>query len=1021
MKTNLLACLACVLLVVASAPAVSASEETAAQLVTRADALYQQDDLVQAEAAVATAIEAARAQGGPDSADEGSAAMVLAWIRYRQNRYPEAEAQFRRALALAEANREPVHADVALALTNLGFMLNDAGQFAEAEQLLRRALVMRETLHGPVHPEIATVLGNLGSVYNRQDRHAEGEPLLRRALAIAEATRGPEHIDVALALNDLGLLMSSLARYDEAKALLERALDIARKAEGPDRGTLGAALLNMAGIHAKAGRYAQAEPLMLEALAIGEGDTGPESQEITYVLNQLGLLYDNQGRYEDAIKMHSRALAIREKVLGADHDDVGTSLNNLGMAYEGQGRLAEAAVMYQRDIAIYEKRYGPEDPGLAASLGNLAINFLRQGKPAEAEPYALRALAIHEAALGPDHPDTLNARNTVAGMYSDQGKFDLAEPLFRSNIAALEAKFGPDYPRLALDLTNLGLLFWKQDRPAEGLVPSRQAVALLRRRFVDDGLATLPAGLAELRASRPRLHTNIYLLGQLASRAGPNDAIASESFETGQLARASSVGDNVAQMAARFAGGDDALATQVRALQDARQALAAAQAERIDAIGLAPSERDVATEAKLGQRIDALHVDIESRSLDLAERFPEYAALVSQAPVSAAQAQALLGEDEALVVYTVAKRMSFAWVVRRDRIDFHTLTITDEELANHVQFLRAKLAPDARGALSAMTPATASGLYDAVFAALEPGLTGARRVFLVADGALQALPFAVLGAGGEARREWLGRRYAFAMLPSVGALRALRRFPPRATAPEPFAGFGDPVLGDAGGMLTAISTQDVFTTRSLGPGLADVDALREAPSLPETADELRALAAALHGAPDAVFLQERATETQVKHADLGRFRFLAFATHGVMAGELAGADEPGLVLTPPAVASAEDDGYLAASEVAALQLRADWVVLSACNTAAADGTPGAEGLSGLANAFFYAGSRALLVSHWPVASLPTRELVTAAVGNYAARPDRGKPQALHDAMIAMMANPQYEHPFYWAPFTVVGD
>ena len=158
---------------------------------------------------------------------------------------------------------------------------------------------------------------------------------------------------------------------------------------------------------------------------------------------------------------------------------------------------------------------------------------------------------------------------------------------------------------------------------------------------------------------------------------------------------------------------------------------------------------------------------------------------------------------------------------------------------------------------------------------------------------------------------------------------------------------------------------NLFTTS----GLAKVSAVRSSlPSLPETADELRTMAGILGGDNSDLFLRERATERHIKSAALDKYRVLAFATHGLVAGELKGLAEPALVLTPPRVASAEDDGLLTASEVATLKLNADLVILSACNTAAADGTPGADALSGLTKAFFYAGARTLLVSHWPVAS-----------------------------------------------------
>ncbi len=200
--------------------------------------------------------------------------------------------------------------------------------------------------------------------------------------------------------------------------------------------------------------------------------------------------------------------------------------------------------------------------------------------------------------------------------------------------------------------------------------------------------------------------------------------------------------------------------------------------------------------------------------------------------------------------------------------------------------------------------------------------------------------------------------------------------------------------------------------------------MRGLSSLPETAGELEALAQNLKASADSLLLREEATEPNLRSIDLERYRVLAFATHAIVAGELKGLAEPALVLTPPDVGTEADDGLLTASEVASLKLDADWVILSACNTAAPDGTPGAEALSGLAKAFFYAGSRALLVSHWPVSSDATVALTTRMLTEYANDPGIGRAEALRRSMMALMMNdkdPRFAHPFYWAPFVIVGE
>jgi CHAT domain-containing protein len=207
--------------------------------------------------------------------------------------------------------------------------------------------------------------------------------------------------------------------------------------------------------------------------------------------------------------------------------------------------------------------------------------------------------------------------------------------------------------------------------------------------------------------------------------------------------------------------------------------------------------------------------------------------------------------------------------------------------------------------------------------------------------------------------------------------------------------------------------------------VADAGQVRQMEPLPETRGELEKIARVLRAGPDSIYVRQKATERQVKAMDLSRYRVLAFATHGLMAGEFAGYGEPALVLTPPAQGDETDDGLLGASEVAQLKLNADWVILSACNTAAPDGTPGAEGLSGLARAFFYAGSRALLVSHWPVLSDASVRLTTGAFEALAREPGIGRAEALRRSMLALLDDTKapagFTHPVVWAPFSLVGE
>ena len=251
---------------------------------------------------------------------------------------------------------------------------------------------------------------------------------------------------------------------------------------------------------------------------------------------------------------------------------------------------------------------------------------------------------------------------------------------------------------------------------------------------------------------------------------------------------------------------------------------------------------------------------------------------------------------------------------------------------------------------------------------------------------------------------WLIRDHSLAMTPNLGLRGQAAR-----TASRGFAGIGAPVLADMPG-----------TRAALRGAMVDVADVRELPSLPGAAAELEALRASFDDDGDALLLAGvDATEPAVKSSRLGDYRVLAFATHGLVSGQIEGLDEPALVMTPPAGSTEDDDGLLTASEIANLRLAAEWIILSACNTAAGNGRENAT-FSGLARAFQLAGARALLLSHWPVRDDAATLLSVATMRASA----QGMPrdEALRQAQLALMDNaevPGGASPSIWAPFVLV--
>ena len=377
----------------------------------------------------------------------------------------------------------------------------------------------------------------------------------------------------------------------------------------------------------------------------------------------------------------------------------------------------------------------------------------------------------------------------------------------------------------------------------------------------------------------------------------------------------------------------------------------------------------------------------------------------------------MLGTNEALLLFVPTKDDIYLWAVTRSTHRWVKIPLGAAALGEHVAALRCGLDRDgawSRGRRAALRgPASrhhgrkrrirqtfdvmrAHDLYRALFDQVEDLVKG-KHLLIVAAGPLTSIPLHVLVASPPKSErlprtydyrsvDWMARHNAISVLPSVASLKALRSLAQKSRASEPFVGFGNPLLSGPGGSDRRAWTRQgceqgaprEARVAGRAPALpaqrtarANVDVLRHQPPLPETADELCNVARLLGAPVSAVHLGESATERTIKtlsaSGELARRRYVHFATHGLLANEsedvAQAAAEPALLLTPPQRASEEDDGLLTASEVAQLKLDADWVIMSACNTAAGDKLD-AEALSGLARAFFYAGSRALLVSHW---------------------------------------------------------
>jgi CHAT domain-containing protein len=786
-------------------------------------------------------------------------------------------------------------------------------------------------------------------------------------------------------------------------------------------------MMGRAWAHWTRGEFVQAEREAQRAIALAEARGETASRSYANAIRLIGSALRRHARLPEAEATLRRALALTERAYGAEDRITGHALNQLAGVLHERGNLAEAQRLAERAYRIALAQGGAELPWIS---GQLAQMHADAGRLAEAEALLRRALPHARRHADPAQAHAL--QRSLATVLVRQGRMPEAEAAFRRALASHEANPNASSADLIWTLYGMAAHLALQGRGEESLQTYRRLGDILRQR--SDAYRRSAASEEWREGRRYRTMVARYLEQihlRLAADSSERERWLGEAHAIIQIAKQGGTAASLARMVERLAAQNEALAQLVRRRGDAMERLNRAENDLYDALGQ-PASRAV---SRLREAVESARAATLALDAQIRRQFPAFARLLGSGEAPHAELQAALQDGEALLDYFISGTASFVLVTRRDRAALVRIRVGATQLEQQIAQLRAGLDP-ARAQSLDLVPnydlAGARRLHDALIAPAAAQLDGAGHLIIAPDGALASLPFSALvralaparGADGDRfaayrRARWLADDFAVTLAPAASSVRALRELAQRSRATLPFIGFGDPALAGAPGGGEALRMAALFTRGAV----ADVARIRQLPRLPETAQELRAIARSLGAASDSVILREAATERAVRTMDLSRYRVLAFATHGLTAGEIPDHGEPGLILTPPARPTRGDDGVLEASAVAALRLDADLVILSACNTAASDGRPDGQALSGLARAFLYAGARALLVSNWAVSSEAAARLTTGFFDEAAADPAIGRAEALRRSMQRMIRGEEayLAHPLFWAPFIVVGE
>lgn len=849
-------------------------------------------------------------------------------------------------------------------------------------------------------------------------------------------------------------LLQNLATYKSASgdlqaglAHLQVALALDQKIHGPNSEEVGQIWGSIAYAYSKLGRLSDAIDAYRHSIALthpGEGST------LAYIgsYDNLGHLLNRTSDIEGALEVNRKALDLAMKLLPEGHRVRGITLNNMAESLLNAGRYSEAESYFRQALDFATVYRGKTSFDTGQFMSNLAACLILEGRPEKAEPLLLTALDILKVAKTSQPEAAGQTEASLARLAFDRGDLDLAQSRYVEGLRLMdvagtrgheqtdlyyhlaEVRFAMGDYVGALQAIDKAVPFFEKELPATAhkRTDAEMLKALILSRY-GDPRAALSAALIPEQTMETRLHDNqmsrqeridtaasyrqaFSRFADIAISAGRPDL----AFRAAQLAAFSEISATSQALAARTAATTPKAAQLARRVQDDQERRNDLDHARSFAVGRSNTEV-----VKIDGGIAAIDQDLARLTGQLDSAFPQYERLSRPQASTVEAAQAHLAAHQAVVLPVVGDDRVITLVLTRTGFVWDAHPLLEVKAVGDIAAVRQSIESTLNGgAYHAFARQPAYDLGQAIFTAKAlSALKTVKDVQIMSSGPLMTLPFALLLTAPPDGRDddpaalrasaFLVRRFAISIKPAFLANQT------HTTASgQAFAGIGAPVLGPTVSGLAGMPTGSL--TRG---GMGDVAALRDLPSLPSTAGELTAIDKALNRKGSRLLLGDAATETQIKTLPLRSYGVIAFATHGLISGDLKNLQEPALVLTPPAVATDTDDGLLTASEVAGLRLNASWVILSACNTGSGRES-GAAGYSGLTRAFMQAGARSLLVSLWPV-----RDDVAARLSvDTVTRNARGasQSQALRGAILSLIDDSSVTdgaNPAVWAPFSLV--
>jgi CHAT domain-containing protein/Tfp pilus assembly protein PilF len=956
----------------------------------------------------------------PESLDVALALTRLGRVARQRGDLGKSEAYYGQVLEIRE-RLAPGSLDVAQSLHILGSLASDRGDLAKAEAYHLQALAIREKLASN-SLVVASSLNNLGVVAFDRGDLAQAAESYRRALAIYQQ-QSPDGQEVAMVSSNLGLVAWQHGELAQAEEYHQLALSIYERLSPGGRGVAGA-LNNLGNVAFDRGQLAKAEEYFRGDLHISE-KLEPGSLGVATDFNNLGMVTYQRGDLTGAEEYFQQALALRQK-LAPGSLAVAKTLNNLGLVAVQRGSLAQAENYHRQALEIREK-LAPGSLVSAMSYSNLGEVARSRGNLAQAEQYYLRAMAIQET-IAPEGIAVALSLNRLGTVVREAGDLPRAEEYLRRSLAIWN-NLAPGSADQAESLAGLASILRQRGQIEEAELLFQQALNAL------DGQTARLGGTADVRAGFRAKYASYYqgYIDLLIERKQPEAA-----FHVLERSRARTLLEMLASAHVDIRkGANPALLQESRVL---RENIAAKSDRRLRLLGDKQMDGQIADVDKELKNLFARYQNVEA---EIGTASPSYAALTQQQTLATEEIQQLFDASTVLLEYSLGDEHSYLFAVTADGVAAYELPkrAEIEHVARGVyDLLTARNrtikgeTPQVRQARAEKAerdyPGLARQLSKMLLGPTGPALQG-KRLLIVADGALQYIPFAALPDPQDLSKTPAPLMIAHEIinLPSASVLAVLRRQEEeRKPAPKAVAVLADPVFSVHDGRLGAAaspqrdqtrsrseSETDSYSDRQLTRSVRDVGL--DLSRLLYTRREAEAIFALAPPHQGMRALDFNATRAMATSLELSQYRIIHFATHGLLDSQHP--ELSGLVLSLVDKQGKPQSGFLSLEDIYNLNLPAELVVLSACETGLGKEING-EGLIGLTRGFMYAGANRVVASLWSVNDAATAELMTSFYQGVL-RDKLPPAAALRQAQSHMWKRARWKSPYYWAAFQIQGD